>query len=274
MRATCRHPPPLTKPARNPRLRRQTQPGARFPRLSRSGPFSRSGLAELLDLLTAPGWDHSRGPPAASWARDTADGDGLPRTWGLRPGRMAELKTAPAARELHARLRALYPRYDLAHMPAVVAPSAADGGRSRATCAQFVGNAAVPGDSYRWHVDADPAALDPAATGGLGGHVNGSARRPLFVSLLVYLNAEWRACWDGETLFRDPETSAGVLVQPLPGRAILMVQDVSHRASPPSASAPQPRYSLVWKLLFVPREGDEQPPTLHRAEWGRVPAQV
>lgn len=229
--------------------------------------------AALLDFVTAPGWDHSRGPPPASWSRDTADGDGLPRSWGLRPARMGELKSLPAAREVQSRLCALYPAYDIAHMPAVRARSAADGGRSEAVCAQFVGNATVTGDTYRWHVDADPAALEPEACGGLGGYVNGATGRPLFVSLLVYLNAEWRASWDGETLFRDPDRSTGVLVQPLPGRAILMVQDVLHRASAPSPSAPAPRYSLVWKLLFIPPEGADDPPTLVRAEWGE-PARV
>lgn len=186
---------------------------------------------------------------------------------------MRELKALPAAREVHARLCALYPRYAIAHMPEVSARSAADGGLSEALCTQFVGNATVPGDSYSWHVDADPAALEPAVSGGLGGYVNGTAGRPLFVSLLVYLNPEWRASWDGETLFRDPDRSTGVLVQPMPGRAILMVQDVLHRASAPSASAPAPRYSLVWKLLFIPPEGETTPPTLRRAEWGE-PAQI
>jgi hypothetical protein len=216
--------------------------------------------AELLDFITQPGWDHSRGPPTDGWARATADGDGLPCTWGLKPARMSGIKALPAARELHGRLQRLFPRYALAHMPAV--------GDARATCTQFVGNAAVPGDTYRWHVDADPAALDPARTNGLGGYVNGTRRKPLFVSMLVYLNPEWRASWDGETLFRDADRCAGLLVQPLPGRVVLMAQDVHHRASPPSTSAPAPRYSLVWKLLFVPADDDDEPPTLRREAWG------
>ena len=43
-------------------------------------------------------------------------------------------------------------------------------------------------------------------------------------------------------------------MQPRPGRAVLMHQDVLHRVSTPSMLARRPRYSLVWKLLFVPRE--------------------
>ncbi|KAJ1637525.1 2OG-Fe(II) oxygenase superfamily-domain-containing protein [Pavlovales sp. CCMP2436] len=226
--------------------------------------------AELLDCVTAPGWDHSAGPPPASWARATADGDGLPRSWGLKPERMEDLKTSPAAREVHTRLCALYPGYTIVHMPEVRTEGQ---GSESLRCTQFVGNATIPGDCYRWHVDADPSALRQEDAGGLGGYVNGEIGKPLFVSLLVYLNPEWRASWDGETLFRDPDRCTGVLVQPLPGRAILMVQDVLHRASAPSESAPAPRYSLVWKLLFVPAEGAPEAPSLCRTQWGR-PAQV
>tara|TARA_B100000767_G_scaffold248471_1_gene249396 strand:- start:278 stop:430 length:153 start_codon:yes stop_codon:yes gene_type:complete len=33
-----------------------------------------------------------------------------------------------------------------------------------------------------------------------------------------------------------------------------MHQDVLHRVSTPSMLARRPRYSLVWKLIFVPRQ--------------------
>lgn len=204
--------------------------------------------AAILEFVTEPGWDHSGGPPRAKWERATADGEGLPRTWGLKRHVPDGLKALPAVRELHARLRRLYPAYAIAHMPAV--GSAANG--AVATCTQFVGNATVPGDSYQWHVDADPLLLRPEAHGrDLAGYANGAPGRPLLVSMLLYLNPEWRASWDAETLFRDPERSAGVLVQPIPGRVVLMAQDVVHRASAPSARAPCPRYSLVWKLAFL-----------------------
>jgi len=45
------------------------------------------------------------------------------------------------------------------------------------------------------------------------------------------------------------------------------VQDVLHRLSAPSPSAGRPRFSLVWKLLFVPRSPD-QAACLARREWG------
>ena len=52
-----------------------------------------------------------------------------------------------------------------------------------------------------------------------------------------------------------------------------------HRISAPSRVAPGPRYSLVWKLVWVPREGGQGPArvqqereagyqSLCRPEWG------
>jgi len=35
---------------------------------------------------------------------------------------------------------------------------------------------------------------------------------------------------------------------------VLMDQDIVHRISAPSKTAPGPRYSLVWKLVFWPRD--------------------
>ncbi len=42
--------------------------------------------------------------------------------------------------------------------------------------------------------------------------------KPLFVTLMVYLNPEWREEWFAETILGDPETGSGVFVQPRPGR--------------------------------------------------------
>ena len=131
------------------------------------------------------------------------------------------------------------------------------------------------GDSFTWHVDADPAVHQPWAPAE-GRYANGSAGRPLLVSLLVYLDGEWRPEWDAETLFVDAASGVGLHVQPRPGRAVLMHQDVVHRVSPPSATARRPRYSLVWKLAFVPRATRGAAPereTICRAEWG-APARL
>lgn len=38
--------------------------------------------------------------------------------------------------------------------------------------------------------------------------------RPLFVSLLLYLDREWRREWDAETLFLDTPSDTGIVVRP------------------------------------------------------------
>ena len=197
----------------------------------------------LLEFLTQPDWDHSNGPPAEKWERETADGAGLPKTWGLKDSVLHDLATAelPAMQEVHARLANLYPDFTITHMPSdmiqhgnaphAAAAKAANGKESSSVtaapathdsqpntmdtqtdatqhsaqrqassacaghvkvasslstttsstssssssssaeqsqaeqhtasvdCNQFVGNAAVYGDCYTWHVDADPTAF-------------------------------------------------------------------------------------------------------------------
>uniref|UniRef100_A0A7S4BQ14 Prolyl 4-hydroxylase alpha subunit Fe(2+) 2OG dioxygenase domain-containing protein n=1 Tax=Chrysotila carterae TaxID=13221 RepID=A0A7S4BQ14_CHRCT len=147
----------------------------------------------------------------------------------------------------------------------------------RYCCTSFVANAPVHGNCFQWHTDADPELIQSGAWHARhGAYANGTGGKPLFVSLIVYLDAQWRPQWDAETLFLDAESGTGVFVQPRPGRAVLMHQDALHRVSAPSALAHRPRYSLVWKLLFVPkrtqmhaqlaltREGE----TICRPEWG------
>lgn len=85
--------------------------------------------------------------------------------------------------------------------------------------------------------------------------------------MLVYLNSKWRLDEDAETLFLDTHTDTGILVRPRPGRVILMDQDIMHRVSMPSKGSGRPRYSLVWKLVFGSRTGEQ--PQLLRPEWGR-----
>lgn len=50
------------------------------------------------------------------------------------------------------------------------------------------------------------------------------AGRPLFVSLLLYLDDTWPRQWDAETLFLDDDTDIGIVVRPKPFRAVLMNQ--------------------------------------------------
>ena len=85
----------------------------------------------------------------------------------------------------------------------------------------------------------------------------------------MYLDEVWRPEWDAETCFIDPTSGAGLLVQPRPGRAVLMHQDVLHRVSTPSLAARRPRYSLVWKLVFLPKQGGGRAKeSISRRNWG------
>ncbi|KAG2443341.1 hypothetical protein HYH02_009405 [Chlamydomonas schloesseri] len=317
--------------------------------------ISEAERSELLDFITEPGWDHTRGPPSGKWQRSTRDRTDAAPTWGLTGPWLQRLAAEQlrARLEVQSRLAALYPDYNIAHMPsediqvqAVMPagaglPEGADGdadgdgmyaleeeargvagsmpmdeppepvgvnqeqqavdGNDRARhsagsaeaaedgeeaeeqvagmragcafvdCNQYVANAAVHGDSYSWHVDADPSTLPYPSPWTLeyGQYVNREPGRPLFVSLLLYLNPTWERGWDAETLFLDTPSDCGVLVRPKPYRAVLLDQDVLHRLSPPSAAAGgRPRYSLVWKLVFLPRRPGQRV-SLARRDWGR-----
>ena len=120
-----------------------------------------------------------------------------------------------ALQEVHARLVKLYPQYRIAHMPSsliqpppgvpqtccgdtqsmpsrVAANSGADGreacaagaghgGGSAGTadCDEFVANAAVAGDAFGWHIDADPLGLGPSPwTEAHGTYCNGVSTWP------------------------------------------------------------------------------------------------
>ncbi len=183
------------------------------------------------------------------------------------PARSRESLTSSVVTQVHARLAALYPEYDIAHMPADAiqgfppgrelsqtpdpstprsacgpgpveacspradAPCAPEalsnptgsadrtdapgqvGGAPAVRCAAFVGNAAAAGDAFAYHVDADPAAFpDSPWRASFGDYANGAPRRPLLVSLLVYLDAAWPRDWGAETLFLDGRTDVGVVV--------------------------------------------------------------
>lgn len=249
------------------------------------------------------------GPPSHKWERRTADGAGLPPTWGLQPDAMAQLQACDAGtplgramREVHGRLCALYPHYLIGHMPSEAIQGAAmvedeQGGaegeveedtptvqetgcegygddqpppkraRRQVDCGRFVANAAVAGDCFQWHIDADPSAFWPGAWVERFGHYfNGEPGRPLLVTLLLYLDDEWPRGFDAETLFLDGGSDTGVLVRPRAYRAVLMDQDVLHRLSVPSAAAGRPRYSLVWKLVFCAR--DAVTPCIAQPAWG------
>ena len=156
----------------------------------------------LLDAITEPGWDHatSASPPTPMWDRATDDGINgeeeeddspagtfrpAPGSWGLTEEGLRQVASDPATQVFLSRIQALYPEYHVRTMPAdALEPDGIPGGMgggSRITTA--VGNAAVYGDDFKWHIDMDPCALSPSSPFAerYGLYVNRSAGRPLFV---------------------------------------------------------------------------------------------
>jgi hypothetical protein len=228
--------------------------------------------ADLLDALTEAGWDHASGPPPAKWDRATADRAGDAPTWGARPDLLDSLLThpPPAFAALQARLAALYSSdYALFFSPG----EACDPGLT-----PLVANAVTAGDPAAYHLDADPACLNPegpwAALHGL--HPNRTPGAPLLASAIVYLQDWDVAAHNGETLFLDEGSGLGLSCAPRAGRVVLMEGDLAHRISPPSASAGgTPRYSLVLKLVLHPvgrgeggGDAASRPNSLIKREWG------
>ncbi|CAM9666017.1 unnamed protein product, partial [Phaeothamnion confervicola] len=239
----------------------------------------------LLDLITEPGWDHRRGPPETKWERCLIDipGASAAPSWGLKADALAALCTNGAAEpapliEVQSRLAKLFPEATISRMPEAVLG---------ADTTPLVANAPTNSEHFGWHTDCDPKQLPPSPWCDVfGRHTNRDPGKPLFVTLLVYLNDRWPREWDAETLFLDPVSETGVFVRPAPGRVVLMDQDVTHRISAPSVLAGgRPRYSLVWKLVFHSKVDKSEGPavmaaaaaaaggsgiaSILRPEWGR-----
>lgn len=234
--------------------------------------------AAILDSVTEPGWDHSQGPPPSKWELSCCDRAGAQPTWGLSLEAVSLLRRSPPPGlvALQSRLQALYPEYVVSHMPAAAleAPGSDD-----APLSPFVGNAVVYGDPCAYHIDMDPEMV-PAGSPWLeqfGWYTNREEGKPLFVSVLLYLDEHWPDEFHAETLVLDEAAQVGLSIRPKAGRVVLMDQDCPHRISSPAAAADRPRYSLVWKtvffpkglLEFAPRAGSAAPlPGLCREEWG------
>ena len=228
---------------------------------------------------------------ATTFQEDDEDGDEnthKKKSWGLTAESIETVKNSRCSKTFLSRLASLYPEYAVRLMPCdALEPEGVPGGMSlmfgngndddddgeegNSRIATVVGNAAVSGDQFQWHLDMDPGSLDASApfTERFGRYVNRSFGRPLFVSALVYLNgpALWTPDMNAETLVLDPGTGTGVFIRPGPGRVLLMDQDALHRVSPPSRAAKIPRYSLVFKLCFYPKDPETRP-SLVRTEWG------
>ena len=150
------------------------------------GLVSEEQRAELLAILRG-GDGCGPVPPADRWDRRTIDAVGLAPTFGLRQSLLRRLQHSPprAVLEIQSRLCQLYPEYTIAFLPET--GEAATGRRTA-----FVANAATHGDSFQWHTDADPSSAMPGWHETHGVYTNGQPGRPLLVSLLVYLDEQWR----------------------------------------------------------------------------------
>jgi hypothetical protein len=233
--------------------------------------FDEPSRVELLDFITAPHLPHSLGVPEDKWERST--GTHAPPTWGLTDDvrhRLLLDANLAAVLEISSRLQRLYPEYVIGFVPDKRYFARPSNAHSEPGCDAIVGIAATYGDDFQWHADADPMSFPSCEwTRHFGHYCNHTPGKPLFVSLLLFLDRTWPPHMNAETLFLDPDSDCGVFIRPRAYRAVLMDQDVQHRFSTPAPVAgARAQYSLVWKLVFVPRAADTVV-TLARPEWGR-----
>ena len=91
-------------------------------------------------------------------------------------------------------------------------------------------------------------------------------------TVLVYLNAEWRPDWGGETIFYDDQLEAKRIVTPKPGRIVIFDGRIPHTGRPPTPKYMFNRYILAFKYmnkdtrhkLFVDHEINNMPPVEDR----------
>lgn len=134
-------------------------------RITTEGPLALPSSAGLIPILFLP---RLRIPPVPGLLKTSQSSSSFSRMVSQEHVLM-ELATGElgAVQEVHARLLALYPEYDIAHMPSDLlqagSPQRHGGGGGStsgdADCDQFVANAAVHGDSFAWHIDADPVGV-------------------------------------------------------------------------------------------------------------------
>ena len=121
-------------------------------------------------------------------------------------------------------------------------------------------NAPCFGQTFDYHIDADPYFAPPSPwTDVYGRYANRARGKPRFMSCLIYLNDEWDGTqWGAPTRFLDVATGTEIDITPKPGRVVLMDQDITHTVvAPLEASGKRPRYSLVWKLILHPKRQNQ-----------------
>ena len=213
---------------------------------------------------TSDNWDDMKdGPNPDRWVRgglmDVVDQDGDGEEddgpcWGLTNDAIIDIcfHDHPAINEFEAKLAQLFPDFIVSKLPEAVLGDCVS---------PITANAPCYGDSFDFHIDADPLQVSPSPWADVfGRYPNRSKEKPRFVSVLLYLNDEWNADeWGAPTKFLDPPTQQCFEVMPQPGRCVIMDQDVSHTVVAPSEKAGRrPRYSMVWKIILHPKtEGQD-----------------
>jgi 2OG-Fe(II) oxygenase superfamily len=205
-------------------------------------------------------WDDVlQGPDPSRWTRgglmDTPNDDNTARCWGLGEDDIEDICFGdhPAITEFERILSEhVFPQFKVCRLPEAV---------FGACVSPLTANAPTHGDQFDYHIDGDPKLTPPSPwTDVYGRYPNRQVGKPRFVSCLIYLNDEWKSEeWGAPTRFLDLPSSTWYDVLPRPGRCVVMDQDVSHTVVAPHAAAGRrPRYSLVWKLILHPREGEEE----------------
>ena len=85
-------------------------------------------------------------------------------------------------------------------------------------------------------------------TYGQGGRPHSDDRRPGTYTLLYYPMPEWRAEWDGETVFYDGNGEIASSVLPVGNRAIFFDSRIGHAGRAPSRFFGGLRVTLAFKL--------------------------
>lgn len=200
-------------------------------------------------------WDDvTDGPNPNRWIRGglvDVPGQELDRSFGLSEEAIAELcfEHHDALQDFETILTSLLSDFTVCRLPEAVFGSCVS---------PLTANAPTREDctTFQYHIDGDPNQTPPSPwTDVFGRYPNRAHGKPRFMSCLVYLNEEWKKEWGAPTRFLDVATDTSVDILPVPGRIVLMDQDITHKVTAPNQVAgKRPRYSLVWKLILHPKE--------------------
>eukprot|EP00986_Skeletonema_menzelii_P017035 scaffold17147_cov136-Skeletonema_menzelii.AAC.1 len=207
-------------------------------------------------------WDDAKdGPNPNRWVRgglmdvvdSKSDEEDDGPCWGLTDDAIIDIcfHDHPAINEFEAKLGQLFSDFIVTTLPEAVLGDCVS---------PITANAPVYGDTFEFHIDADPMQVPPSPWADIfGRYPNRSREKPRFVSVLLYLNDVWEAEeWGAPTAFLDPPTQELYEVFPQPGRCVIMDQDISHTVVAPRKEAgKRPRYSMVWKLILHPKQAGQ-----------------